>query len=247
MNLIFAEWPAPANIRALTTTRDGGVSEAPFDSLNLGLHVNDLPEHVLENRLLLQQHLALAHEPVWLNQTHSARCIDVDHDGSRDGDAAVTRDAQKTLAILTADCLPVVFCTIDGSVLGAAHAGWRGLAGGVLENTVAMMKAPATEILAWIGPRICGRCYETGQSVRETFEARYPFSASAFTPSYRAGHCHANLAAITEGILKNLGIQDVFQSNMCTYECKNSLFSYRRSAQTGRIATLIGFQPGLST
>lgn len=247
MNLIFAEWPAPANIRALTTTRDGGVSEAPFDSLNLGLHVSDHPEHVQANRLLLQKKLSLSEEPVWLNQTHSVRCIDVDHDASRDGDAAITRDAQKTLAILTADCLPVVFCTTDGSVLGAAHAGWRGLAGGVLENTVAMMKAPRADILAWIGPGICGRCYETGQNVRETFETRYPFSASAFTPSERAGHCYADLAAIAEGILKNLRLQGVFQSNMCTYECKNSLFSYRRSAQTGRIATLIGFQPGLST
>ncbi|HVT63041.1 MAG TPA: peptidoglycan editing factor PgeF [Legionellaceae bacterium] len=244
MNTLEAQWPAPPHIRALTTHRTGGVSQAPYDSFNLAKHVGDDPQHVATNRLLLRENLHLPNEPIWLEQTHSTHCVVVeDSTADRNADAALTRKTDQVLAIMTADCLPITICNRQGSEIAAIHAGWRGLAGGILDNTTALISAQLQDCLAWIGPAICGQCYETGEEVLEQFRARYPFATQAF---HRQGtQWYADLPKISILILQALGITAVYPSHACTFESHSQFYSYRRAAQTGRIATLIWFQGSL--
>lgn len=238
-NLDFrlANWPAPKNINALSTTRLPGFSQAPYNNNNLAFHVGDLALHVQKNRQQVQELLNLPAEPIWLNQTHSTECIIAEEDSNRNADAAITRSSKHPLAILTADCLPITLCTVQGTEIAAIHAGWRGLFNGIIENTLNKMHNKPKDIIAWIGPAICQKCYETGEEVYTAFTEKYPESSKAFKPANTKWL--ANLPRIAEMILDEQGIKAVYQSNLCTFEQESEFFSYRRTQQTGRIATLI--------
>lgn len=234
-----ANWPAPKNISAGTSTRLPGFSQAPYDSNNLGFHVGDNPLHVEQNRQLLQEQLRLPNEPTWLEQTHSTVCVIAEEDSTRDADAAITRSKNHPLVILTADCLPITLCSLQGDEIAAIHAGWRGLYHGIIENTVNKMNNSSEQLMAWIGPAICQNCYEVGDEVYASFTSKYPASIQSFVP--RANKWLANLSEIAQIVLNSLGIKAVYQSNLCTFELKKEFYSYRRQAQTGRIGTLIWF------
>jgi YfiH family protein len=234
-----ANWPAPSHIKALTTTRTPGFSLLPYDQNNLALHVGDDQARVIANRQQLVNTLALPAEPEWLVQTHSTDCVIVEEERNREADAAITRIPNTPLAIMTADCLPIVLCNPAGTEIAAIHAGWRGLANGVIENTLEKMKSGPNTLMAWIGPAICQDCYQIGEEVRETFSARYPYTKATF--SLKGSHWHANLSKMAELILHAQGVQAVYPSGACTFERNNEFYSYRREAQTGRIATLIWF------
>lgn len=237
MTNILANWPAPSCVQAVTTTRAGGQSRPPYDSNNLALHVGDKEADVLANRAALKKNLHLPAAPIWLEQTHSTRCVVIEKDINRNADASVTRCKGIPLAIMTADCLPIVLCNHDGSEIAAIHAGWRGLVGGIIENTLIQMQSKPSSLLAWVGPGICHLCYEIGYDVEEAYTKRYPFTQVAF---YNKGSKqHADLPKMAALILNALGVNEVFQASRCTVESENELYSYRRSAQTGRMATLI--------
>jgi YfiH family protein len=239
LTYLYPNWPAPKNIRAVSTKRLPGHSSAPYDCNNLALHVGDNPDMVLANRLDLVEALDIPTQPDWLEQTHSTRCVVVEDDNNRLADAAITRSSNHVLAILTADCLPVLLCNKQGSEIAAVHAGWRGLLNGVIENTLSSLHSQPKDLMAWIGPAICPRCYEVGDDVREAFVDQYPMASNFFTK--RDNKWLANLPGLAELILNNLSVSLVFQSHACTYENKIDYFSYRRDAQTGRIASLIWF------
>ena len=181
--------------------------------------------------------LNLPGEPVWLEQTHSTDCVIAEEDMNRTADAAITRSNNHPLAIMTADCLPIVFCNQSGTEIAAVHAGWRGLAFGILENTLAKMQSAPETLMAWIGPAICPTCYEIGDEVHQTFSSRYPFTKKTFIT--KGSHRYADLPVMAALILKSKGISAVFQSGACTFERNDEFYSYRREAQTGRMATLI--------
>jgi YfiH family protein len=239
MNTKLAHWPAPKNITALSTTRLSGFSQAPFDSNNMGLGIGDNEQHVLQNRQQLAELLQLPGEPQWLRQTHSTHSVIVEEDANRDADASITRSKNHPLVILTADCLPIMLCNRQGTEIAAIHAGWRGLVNGIVENTLNKMNSEPAEILAWIGPAICQKCFEVGDEVYQMFTTKYPLSKQAFKPLH--SKWLANLSQIAEIVLNSQGVQAVYQSELCTYESENELFSYRRASQTGRIGTLIWF------
>lgn len=235
-----AEWPAPANVRAVTTTRGGlGVSLPPFDRFNLADHVGDDPAAVAANRARLVSVLHLPTEPVWLEQVHGAGVARLPVAVTKpQADAAVTTTPGVVCAVLTADCLPVLFCDRDGTKVAAAHAGWRGLAGGVLEATVAAMDVPPQDVLAWLGPAIGSRTFEVGEEVRAAFTADDPAASSAFTPT-RPGHWRADLYTLARRRLARIGVEAVFGGGHCTFEESQRFYSYRRDGRTGRMASLI--------
>lgn len=239
MKCLKANWNAPANVSALTTTRFGGVSKPPFDSNNLGLHVGDDALDVLRNREALLTAFHLKHEPYWLNQTHSNRCIIAGEDNTRDADAIISRSSDYPLVIMTADCLPIMLCNQEGSEIAAIHAGWKGLVDGVIENTLKKMHSAPENIYAWIGPSICQNCFEVGDEVFQIYQNNYPFSKTGFQP--RNHKWLADLPGIAEMILKENKIKTVSQSKHCTFELKKEYYSYRRMPQTGRMATLLWF------
>lgn len=235
------DWPAPENIKALVTTRQGGVSAAPYDSFNLGLHVGDKSQHVLQNRQQLQQRLATRHAPQWLQQVHGIDVIEASVDGTvPQADACFTTQAGLSCAVMTADCLPVLFCTTNGDRVAAAHAGWRGLADGVLEVTVARLQVPAAELLVWLGPAIGPQQFEVGVDVRDAFlafsdDCDKAFSARADKP----GHWLADIYQLARIRLHALGIEQIYGGDFCTFSDKTRFFSYRRDGVTGRMASLI--------
>lgn len=237
LNHFEVKWSAPNNINAITTTIMGGVSKPPYSSNNIALHVGDNEADVLKNRQLLYESLNLTTTPIWLEQTHSTDCIVVEETDNRVADASITSTPNQALAIMTADCLPIIFCNAQGTEIAAVHAGWRGLVNGVVENTLAKMNTKGDNLHAWIGPAICHKCFEIGKDVETAFVNKYPNTQQAF--NYIGNKYYANLAMIAEIILKSQGINSISQSNACTYELKNSFYSYRRMQQTGRIATLI--------
>lgn len=223
------------------TTRRGGVSQAPWHSLNLGDHVADDPAHVAANRALLRRHLPA--EPHWLKQVHSARVADLDRGDALEADAAVTRQRGTVCAVLTADCLPVLFCDRAASVVAAAHAGWRGLADGVLEATVAAMQVDPGEILAWLGPAIGPRAFEVGDEVRQAFVGRHAEAATAFVPHGLAPGAPprwlADIYRLARVRLHRAGVDAVHGGGRCTFGEPESFFSYRRDGVTGRMAALV--------
>lgn len=236
-------WVVPPHICALTTTRHGGISEGPYSSNNLALHVDDDQSHVMVNRNLLIKELALPSPPEWLQQTHSTQCILVDQESSRAGDAAYSRTPGCVLCIMTADCLPILLCNRNGTEIAAVHAGWRGLVDEVIENTIKNFADNPNNLCAWIGPAICGNCYEVGDEVRSKATEKDESANSAFikSPNYSTNQPKwlANLPYLAELRLKKLGIIHIYQSNQCTYELSDIFYSYRKRAQTGRIASLI--------
>lgn len=237
--VLLADWPAPPTVHALTTTRRFGHSQAPYDNNNLGMHVGDKDADVMANRDALVTSLALINEPIWLHQTHTTHCVLVEEEQNRHADAVTTRQPNTPLVIMTADCLPILLCNRDGSEIAAIHAGWRGLVNGIVENTLLKMHSSPDTLLAWIGPSICHRCYEVGAEMETAFINQYPFTKSTFKKE--ANSTHADLPKMAELVLQAQGVDAVYQSNACTFEHKNDFYSYRREAQTGRIATLIWF------
>jgi len=237
--LIAPEWPAPESVRAVITTRQGGVSRAPFDSLNLALHVGDDPAAVAENRRLLQTLAELPSEPEWLDQVHGTRVLDCPaRRNDRQADAATTTRSGQVLAVMTADCLPLLLCNRQGSRVAAVHAGWRGLAAGVIEQAVASFKQPGDQLLAWLGPAIGPLAFEVGDEVRERFVSIDPDAAGAFQ-SARPGHWMADIYRLARLRLQRLGVGFVGGGDYCTVNDSRRFFSYRRDGVTGRMASLI--------
>lgn len=239
MKLIKANWTAPANISARTTTRLWGISDKPYDRGNLALHVGDNPDSVRSNRQHLIHELNLPGEPAWLNQTHSTDCITVEKSNHNHADAAITTNKNIPLVILSADCLPIVICNKQGTEIAAIHAGWKGLVNGIINNTLTSMSSQPNELIAWIGPAICQQCYEVGEDVYNACTEKNKNTRSFFKPFNQKWK--ANLPLIAESILYDSGLDVVFQSGICTFERENELYSYRRGAQTGRIGTFIWF------
>lgn len=240
-------WSAPGNVQALCTTRQGGVSQSPWDSLNLGSHVGDNPDHVQINRQRLADFTGLdASRIAWLNQVHGTSVVEITTDNVTtvpEADASFTREPGIACAILTADCLPVVLCDRTGSVVGAAHAGWRSLCGGVLENLTSAMTVPGDELIAWLGPAIGPKRFEVGPEVRDEFLSHDPDAARAFTEEgARPGHYLADIYLLARQRLAGAGVRSVSGGSLCTVRDRDWFFSYRRDGQTGRMATLIWFE-----
>jgi YfiH family protein len=234
---IIPDWPAPANVRALCTTRNGGVGSAPYASFNLGDHVGDDPQIVAHNRARLREHLPA--EPLWLKQVHTITFADADSaTGTPEADASVARLPNKVCAVLTADCLPLLLCDRQGTVVAAAHAGWRGLAAGVIEATVAAMNAGPASLIAWLGPAIGTGAFEVGDEVREIFRAHDAAAANAFV-AHGNGKWLADIYRLARLRLAHSGVTQAYGGNLCTFRDSERFFSYRRDKTTGRMASLI--------
>lgn len=237
-HVIRPRWPVPANVRALVTTRSGGVSRGAFASLNLGGHVGDAPDAVAGNRALLRE--LLPSEPVWMEQVHGCDVIDAArHPANRRprADGAVTRTAGVVCAVLTADCLPVLLADRGGGVVGIAHAGWRGLAAGVIESTIARMGIAAEDVIGYLGPGIGPRAYEVGEEVRAAFTRQSARAADAFVPS-GPGKYLADLYLLARQRLGAAGVIEIHGGDFCTHGDPR-FFSYRRDRDTGRMASLV--------
>lgn len=240
-HFIVPDWPAPKSVRALVSTRVGGVSEGAYSSFNLGLHVGDAAQAVIENRERLQQMLGTIYPPQWLEQVHGVEAVRaIAKGGVLEGDAVFTEQIGLPCAVLTADCLPVFFCNQSGSQVAVAHAGWRGLASGVLEATLAKFKVVLTEIIVWLGPAIGPEYFEVGSEVRELFIRHLPQTAQAFIPNKeRSGHWFADLYQLARLRLEALGVRQISGGDYCTYRDAKRFYSYRRDKITGRMASLV--------
>lgn len=240
--LIVPDWPAPAAVRAVSTTRSGGVSLPPYESLNLGTHVNDDPLAVAENRRRLREYAGLSAEPVWLSQVHGTVVVDAGQAAiGTTADACFSAQAGVVCAIQTADCLPVLFCDTAGRVVAGAHAGWRGLVDGVLELTVAAMNAQgaASEtILAWLGPAIGPDAFEVGDEVRAAFVAHDPAADIAFV-AQPGGKWLADIFLLARLRLAAIGVGKIYGGGVCTVSDPVRFFSHRRDRLSGRQASLI--------
>ena len=231
------DWAAPANVKALQTTRNGGVSRRPWTRFNLGDHVGDDPAAVAANRQALR--MALPGEPRWLRQVHGIVAVDADQEAKTGvADAAFARRPGTVCAVMTADCLPVLLCDRRGSVVAAAHAGWRGLLGGVLESAVAAMAAVPGELLAWLGPAIGPRCFEVGTEVRDAFVAQNPSAGAAFVAT-GPDKWLCDIYLLARQRLERLGVSAISGGGACTFSESERYFSYRRDRTTGRMASLI--------
>lgn len=233
---IVPGWPAASRVRALVTTRAGGVSSGPFAGLNLSLRVGDDPDSVTRNRAILRA--CLPADPVWMKQVHGTAVADPGSAvADTEADAAVTRRPGRVCAVMTADCLPVLLSDRDGSVVGIAHAGWRGLASGVIESTVRAIDAPPAKLIAFIGPGIGPRRYEVGEEVRRAFVSRDADAAGAFAPGTE-GKYFADLYALARSRLSAVGVAAVYGGGYCTAG-EERFFSFRRDRTTGRMASLV--------
>lgn len=234
------DWPAPGGVRVLSTFRTGGVGVAPYASLNLGDHVGDVAATVVENRRRLRVAAGLPAEPVWLRQVHGIDVAELDAMGDLDtaADAAFTRRRGRVCGILTADCLPIVLAADSGDLVAAAHAGWRGLAGGVIEATVRALQVPPERLIAWLGPAIGPQHFEVGAEVREALLKGDLGAEAAFVPNAR-GRFLADLGVLARRRLAGLGVGRIFGGGQCTYADADKYFSHRRDGVTGRQATLI--------
>ena len=234
---IIPDWDAPTSVKSLITTRYGGVSGAPFDSLNLGDHVNDNPQCVEQNRSILRQ--LLPADPMWLKQVHGIRVANADNISENiEADASVAHAINNVCLVMTADCLPVLLCNDKGTVVGAAHAGWRGLVSGVIERSVESMAASPASIMAYLGPAIGPQAFEVGDEVRVAFMEHDPDAQLAFVP-HGPGKWLADIYMLARQRLNALGITRVYGGDFCTFTDANRFFSYRRDGVTGRMAALI--------
>jgi YfiH family protein len=240
-DVLVPEWRVPQAVRAAFTLRTGGVSAAPFDSLNLGAHVGDTPGAVAENRRRVRACLSLPAEPAWLEQVHGTGVADLDARSEGTGacaDAVITRRPGRVCAVQVADCMPVLLAARDASAVAVAHAGWRGLAAGVLEATVAQFGVAAGELVAWLGPAISARHFEIGGEVRAALLAADPGAGAAFAPNAR-GRWQCDLVALAQRRLGALGVTEVSGGTWCTYADPARFFSFRRDGRCGRMAALI--------
>ena len=279
LQLITPDWPSPPGVRAAFTLRTGGVSVAPYDSLNLGAGIGDSPEAVAENRRRVRERLRLPAEPVWLEQVHGVGVVELGIGAGAEGpaaagvgvisgaagppaptvamsadrldsavrpptgDASVARAAGNVCAIRVADCMPVLFAARDGSAVAAAHAGWRGLAGGVLEATVRRLGVPASQLIAWMGPAIGPAHFEVGDEVRAAFTATDADAASAFVANARE-RWQCDLYTLARHRLTAIGVSGIYGGGWCTFAESERFFSYRRNGQCGRMAALIWIESG---
>lgn len=233
---IVPDWPAPPRVHALQTTRLGGYSRAPYDTLNLGTHVDDDALTVAANRN--QLNTLVPSEPVWLEQVHGTHVVLAESAGCRPvGDACIASHDNAVCAVMTADCLPVLLCDEHATVVGAAHAGWRGLAAGVLESTVQAMQVQPSSLMAWLGPAIGPQAFEVGEEVRAVFTAQNAAASDAFVT--RGDKFLADIYRLARLRLNALGITRIYGGDFCTYSDSARFYSYRRDGRTGRMATLI--------
>jgi polyphenol oxidase len=238
---IVPDWPAPPRVKAFVTTRAGGVSRGPFTGLNLGDHVGDEPGDVASNRALLN--ICLPSEPLWLRQVHGANVVRADAiEAGTDADGAFTAKTGTICTILTADCLPVLICDRNGSIVGAAHAGWRGLSQSVIEKTIAAMRVPPPELLVYLGPAIGPAHYEVGDDVRHAFIDDDENAVTAFMPTTN-GKWLANLYELAQLRLRRIGVEEIYGGDYCTFADAEQFYSYRRDGKTGRMASLIWLDP----
>ena len=247
LQLLQPDWPAPVNVHAWSTSRVQGVSEAPYQGLNLALHVGDRSEAVQLNRQRLAQVLALPQTPLWLDQVHQQQVVNAaelvncgEPERQLEADAAYSPQAGVVCAVMTADCLPLLICNRRGDRVAAVHAGWRGLAAGVIESTLVALQQPADELLVWLGPAIGPSAFEVGEEVRQAFIAEDAETVSAFQQN-RPGHYLADIYALARRRLQAFGVQAIYGGGFCTFTDANHFYSYRRDGTTGRQASLIWF------
>jgi len=234
---IVPDWPAPASVKALITTRSGGVSKGPYASLNLGLRTGDDPQAVAANRDQLNS--LLPQPPRWLRQVHGASVVEADSlAGLPEADAGIARRSGTVCAVLVADCIPVLLADRAGTTVAIAHAGWRGLAAGIIENTARRMAVDPRGLIAYLGPGIGPGAFEVGADVRDAFVARDAEAAAAFTP-HTAGKWLADLFLLARQRLRRAGVPEIHGGALCTYSDARRFFSYRREPTTGRMAALI--------
>lgn len=239
VDFIIPDWPAPANVKAIQTTRLGGYSVAPYGSLNLGLHVQDDGLAVAKNRQLLSDYLPS--QPVWLNQVHGVEVIDVTKSLCvQDADASFSKNKNVVCVTMTADCLPVLLCNQQGTAVASIHAGWRSLCDGVIEATIKMMGVESEELMAWLGPAIGPDAFEVGSEVREAFIAQDAQADQAFK-AY-GDKWLGDLYGIAKQRLNKQGLNKIYGGGECTYSTPSRYFSFRRDGLTGRMATMIWFE-----
>lgn len=251
INIITPEWPAPAQVKSAISTRQGGVSQAPYDSLNLATHVGDKAEDVARNRELLKAALQLDNEPVWLNQTHSDKVVDASvYVAGDEADACYTSVANKPCAVLTADCLPILVCNKQGTWVQAIHAGWQGIGRRIIEASILAYPGQKTDLMAYLGPAIGEESFEVRSDVVEACTAdltsaqKKIFIKKCFKPiEGKDGYFLGNLYELGRQRLHKCGVQAVFGGNFCTYKDSNRFFSYRRDKECGRMASLIWLSP----
>lgn len=241
------DWPAPANVRAVVTTRQGGCSESPFASNNMALHVGDDPQRVARNRAQLSGQLGLSREPQWLEQVHGIKVVAAQADGLvRTADGCTTRERGLACTVMTADCLPVLLCDQAGTQVAAVHAGWRGLAGGIVREALAQFSCAPQDVLVFLGPAISQPHFEVGIDVLEGFYATAltPEHCEAMTATFRPSlsapmKYHADLYALARAELNALGVVQIFGGDACSYADGARFYSYRRDGQTGRMVSAI--------
>jgi purine-nucleoside/S-methyl-5'-thioadenosine phosphorylase / adenosine deaminase len=235
---LVPDWPAPRKVRVVSTQRTGGTSKGPYASLNLAAHVDDDADSVRENRKRLREAAGLPSEPLWLEQVHGCEVVEADGQGGVPrADSAVATRSGRVCAVMTADCLPVVLADRAGTRVAVAHAGWRGLAGGVVAATVAALGGDPADLLAWLGPAIGQGAFEVGPEVRHEFVGRWPDAGVCFEANLR-GHFQADLYGIARIVLARAGVGSVYGGGWCTATEAARFFSFRRDGITGRMATL---------
>lgn len=235
---LWADWPAPKHVRAGTSLRCKGTSLQPFNELNLGLHVGDETKNVLNNREILSQHLKLPSDPVWLDQIHSTNIISInDRPIDTSADGSYTTEETSVCTIMTADCVPILFCDAAGTKVAAIHAGWKGICNGIIEKAANLFSNPDT-VFVWIGPCISGKYYEVGRDVYEQCLEHEITLKSAFSQK-NEDHWQCELAKIVKIILNNSGVGLIYECGLCTYKMDKLFYSYRREGVTGRTASMI--------
>ena len=239
---LIPSWPKPRQVTAVCTLRTGGYSQPPFDSFNCADHVGDLAQHVKCNRDKLSRDWQLTHPPCWLQQTHSANVTVIrNREYQQQADASITQDPNTTCVVVTADCLPICVCNHQGSEVAAIHAGWRGVLGGIIQNTIHGMHSPASSLMAWLGPAIGPSKFELNTAIQSQFTTAWPAAAKAFNTKQQAIYC--DLYELATTMLEELGVQQIYSERRCTVTEEAYFYSYRREGQTGRMTTMITIQP----
>tara|TARA_Y100001956_G_C4126070_1_gene190136 strand:- start:3024 stop:3752 length:729 start_codon:yes stop_codon:yes gene_type:complete len=242
MEMIIPNWPAPKNIKAFASTRAGGYSTPPYEGLNLGAHVGDDDKTVMRNRQLLTESANMPSAPVWLNQTHSTVVTEVNQPTNEvlNADGLFTQKSGIVCSAMTADCLPVLLTNVSGTQVAAVHAGWRGLADGIIENALCHFDG---EVMAWIGPAIGSEAFEVGDDVLQAFCSFDPKAEQAFKAKAELGKYLADMNQLVTQRLNKSGVTRVYYSELCTYQDSERFYSYRRDGITGRQATFIWIEP----
>ena len=233
---ITPQWPAPKNVFAAMSTRLGGCSQTPFAAMNVGMHCGDDAQAVQHNRQQLSELLALPQEPFWLQQTHSVRVTHAGTDNNADG--AYTAEPKQICVVMSADCLPILMCSKDGIEVAAIHAGWRGLAAGIISNGLAQFSCAAADVLVWLGPCIGPSAFEVGADVKAAFCAAQAQAEQAFRQT-ASDRWHADLHLLAQQQLQSLGVEKIYADPSCTWTDAERFYSYRRDGQTGRMASMI--------